>query len=155
MILRDDIVKKQINGCPIHQHFDKAFDTPVIEKVVYDVLRQEAKKSLLSGCTVIVDALFYDETERNKIEALAKELKVPFVSLWMDAPFEVRLERVKSRKRNPSDVRTFEDLEKQLSLDTGHVTWPKIITDKSREETVTTALELLKKQCPKCVLNNK
>ncbi len=155
VILRDDIVKKQINGCPIDQHFDKAFDTPVIEKVVYDVLRQEARKSLLSGCTVIVDALFYDETERIKIENLAKELNVPFVSLWMDAPFDVRLERVQSRKRNPSDVRTEEDLEKQLTLETGRVTWPKIITDKSREETLATALNLLKKQCPKCVLNNK
>ncbi len=155
VILRDDIVKKQINGCPIDQHFDKAFDTPAVEKVVYEILRQETKKALFKGCTVIVDALFYDEEERIKIEEIAKELKVPFISLWMDAPFEVRLKRVQSRKRNPSDVRTQEDLEKQLSLETGNVTWPKIITDKSREETVQSAIDLLKKHCPKCVLNDK
>ena len=73
VILRDDIVKKQINGCPIDQHFDKACDTPVVEKVVYDVLRQEAKNALLSGSTVIVDALFYNEKERKKIEAEEKK----------------------------------------------------------------------------------
>lgn len=155
VILRDDIVKKQINGCPIDQHFDKACDTPVVEKVVYDVLRQEARNALLSGSTVIVDALFYNEKERKKIEALAKELNVPFVALWMDAPFDVRLKRIQSRKRNPSDVRTQADLEKQLSLETGVVAWSTLFTDKTREETVAFARELLQKQCPKCVLNDK
>ncbi len=152
VILRDDIVKKQINGCPIDQHFDKAFDTPIVEKVVYDVLRQEAKIALSSGCAVIVDALFYDENERRMIEELAQDLGVTFVSLWMDAPFEVRLGRVESRKRNPSDVRTQEDLEKQLTLETGIVTWPKIITNKSREETLQDALEILNKVCPMPIL---
>lgn len=148
VILRDDIVKKQINGCPIDQHFDKAFDTPVVERVVYDVLRQEAKTALLSGCAVIVDALFYDIKERQAIEALAKELKVPFIPLWMDAPFDVRLERVQKRKRNPSDVRTFEDLEKQLTLETGPVSWTKVTTDKSREETIGGVLKILNEKCP-------
>ncbi len=155
VILRDDIVKKQINGCPIDQHFDKAFDTPVVEKVVYDVLRQEAKIALSTGCAVIVDALFYDENERKAIEALAKELKVAFVALWMDAPFDVRLKRVESRKRNPSDVRTQSDLEKQLTLETGTVTWHKITTDKTREETLETALSVLNKHCPLPILKDK
>ena len=145
VILRDDIVKKQINGCPINQHFDKAFDTPVVEKIVYDVLRQETKTAILGGCSVIVDALFYDINERKAIEKLAEELKIPFVALWMDAPFEIRLDRIQKRKRNPSDVRTLEDLEKQLSLETGEVTWLKITTDKSREETLDAALDVLNK----------
>lgn len=148
VILRDDIVKKQINGCPIDQHFDKAFDTPVVEKVVYDVLRQQAKNALLSGCAVIVDALFYDENERQAIEKLARDLNVSFVAIWMDAPFEVRLDRVQKRKRNPSDVRTEEDLEKQLTLNTGNVTWLKVLTDKSREETLESVLKILNKNCP-------
>ncbi len=152
VILRDDIVKKQINGCPIDQHFDKAFDAPVVEKVVYDVLRQEAKIALETGCAVIVDALFYDENERKAIESLAKELNVAFVPLWMDAPFDVRLKRVESRKRNPSDVRTQSDLEKQLTLETGTVTWHKIMTDKTREETLEEALAVLNKYCPLPIL---
>ena len=145
VILRDDIVKKQINGCPIDQHFDKAFDTPVVEKIVYDVLRQETRTALLAGCSVIVDALFYDINERVAIEKLAQELNIPFVALWMDAPFDVRLDRIQKRKRNPSDVRTQEDLTKQLSLDTGEVHWLKIMTDKSREETLDAALDVLNK----------
>ena len=127
----------------------------MVEKVVYDVLRQEAKIALSTGCAVIVDALFYDENERKAIEALAKELKVAFVALWMDAPFDVRLKRVESRKRNPSDVRTQSDLEKQLTLETGTVTWHKITTDKTREETLETALSVLNKHCPLPILKDK
>lgn len=148
VILRDDIVKKQINGCPIHEHFDKVCDTPVVEKVVYDVLRQEARVALKSGSCVIVDALFYDSEERKKIEMLAHEMKVPFVGLWMDAPLEIRVDRIQKRKRNPSDVRERKELEEQLTYETGDVSWHKIMTDKSREETFSLALSELKRFCP-------
>lgn len=144
VILRDDVVKKQINGCKITEHFDPFCDTPAVEKVVYDVLRQQTKMAIESGACVIVDALFYDPKERQAIEDLAKELNVPFVGLWMDAPLSVRIERVLARQRNVSDVREQKDVEKQARLETGDVFWHKINTDQTREETVQEAVNMLR-----------
>ena len=71
-------------------------------------------------------------------------MKVPFVGLWLDAPLSVREERVKTRLRNPSDVRDRAELDSQLQLDTGKITWHKIMTDKTREKTLQEALRILR-----------
>lgn len=145
VILRDDVVKKHINGCKITQHFDPVCDTPAVERIVYEVLRQQAQTALKSGACVIVDALFYDEKERQAIEELAKQMNVPFVGLWMDAPLEVRIKRVIARQRNVSNVTQQDEVEKQTNLETGHITWHKINTDQTRQETVDEAVALLRK----------
>lgn len=146
VILRDDIVKKQIVGLAPHQTLDKYYDTPAFEEVVYDVLRQQARMGLSVGSCVIVDALFYDENERKAIEALAVEEGVPFVGFWMDAPITVRAERVQTRKRNPSDVKQAEELNLQLQFKIGPIKWHKIMTDGPKEKTVQKAFRILKKE---------
>lgn len=145
VILRDDIVKKQMSGCALDEHPDHIPDTPAYEKVVYDVLRQQTRTALSAGSCVIVDALFYNPNEREAIENLARELNIPFIGIWVDAPLDVRTERVMSRKRNPSDVRDRSELERQLRLETGTVTWHQINSDQAREDTINAALDILKK----------
>lgn len=146
VILRDDVVKKQITGLAPHQQFNKVNDTPVFEKLVYDVLREQAKMALKVGSCVIIDALFYNAAERKAVEKLAKQMNVPFIGFWMDAPLEVRSARVKKRRRNPSDVREVRELESQLTLKTGRIGWHKIMTDASREETIQKVLSVLKNE---------
>ena len=68
---------------------------------------------------------------------------VPFVGLWMDAPLAVREERVKTRQRNPSDVRDRKELDSQLQLETGTIRWHRVMTDKTRDKTVQEALKIL------------
>ncbi len=149
VILRDDIVKKQIMGIQPHQELDKAYDTPAFEEVVYDVLRQQAKMALSVGSCVIVDALFYNEQERLSIEKLARDEHVPFVGLWMDAPLSVREKRVQTRLRNPSDVKEKTELDRQLKLETGPVSWHKVMTDGPRNKTLESALGIVKKEIQK------
>ena len=144
VVLRDDIVKKQMTGLMPTETLDKKYDTAAFEEVVYDVLRQQATGALSVGSCVILDALFYNESERLAAEELAKQMGVPFVGLWMDAPLSVREERVKTRLRNPSDVRDRAELDSQLQLDTGKITWHKIMTDKSRDKTLQEALRVLR-----------
>ncbi len=144
VILRDDIVKKQMKGCALDEHLDELLDSPAYDRVVYDVLRQQAQVAIKSGSCVIVDALFHDEAERRAIENLAMELNVPFVGIWVDAPLEVRAKRVMNRKRNPSDVRDMAELERQLHLETGPITWEQINSDQERAETIKAAMKILR-----------
>lgn len=144
VILRDDIIKKQIMGLSPTQTLDKKYETPAFEEVVYDILRQQAQTALSVGSCVILDALFYNEAERKAVEKLAKEKGVPFVGLWMDAPLDVRTERVKTRLRNPSDIKKKNQLETQLTIETGVITWHKVMTDGPREKTLQKALSFIR-----------
>lgn len=145
IILRDDVVKKQITGLAPHQRFNKTMDTPAFEKVVYEVLRQQAEAALRSGACVILDALFYNQTERRAVKKLAHDMNVPFIGLWMDAPLDVRTERVRKRKKAPSDVRKEDELECQLCLETGAIAWHIINTDMQKDKTMRQVISVLKR----------
>ena len=93
-IVRDDVVRKQMASVPLTDTLDESFYTPENEKKVYAQMRRKAKVLLQKGFPVILDALFYNPNERKKAEKLAKDLKVPFVGLWLEAPLDVRAERV-------------------------------------------------------------
>lgn len=145
VIVRDDIVRKQILGLKPEQPLDPMYATPAFEKVVYDVLRQQAKTALMQGSCVIMDALFYDQLEREAVSFLAKEAGVPFLGLWMEAPLQERTHRVETRLRNPSDVRRECELVSQLNLKTGRILWHKISTAGPKEETIKNVVRILKK----------
>lgn len=144
VILRDDVVKKQMAGCPLNEKLSKSYQTAAFEQVVYDVLRQQAQAALSVGSIVIIDALFHNENERIKVKNLAQKLSVPFVGLWIEAPIEVRLSRVKNRKRNPSDIRNSEQLEEQLLTQIGVVDWDCINTNQERDDTISEVVRILK-----------
>lgn len=144
VILRDDVVKKQMAGCPLSAKLSKTYQSTAYEQVVYDVLWQQAQTALSVGSVVIIDALFHNREDREKAGKLAQKMQVPFVGLWIDAPLSVRLERVKNRRRNASDIQRMEQLEAQLLTDTGNITWHKINSDQPREDTVMQAVSVLK-----------
>ena len=145
VILRDDVVKKQITGLAPRQRFNKTINSPAFEKIVYEVLKQQATCALQTGSSVIVDALFHNEYERMAIQALADSLNIPFIGLWMDAPLNVRTQRVQNRKNSPVDSRKEKELECQLSLEIGHMAWHQINTDMPKEDTVQHVIKILKK----------
>ena len=61
----------------------------------------------------------------------------------IEVPLEIRKERVASRKRNPSDVKTAAVLEKQLDIDVGNITWDKVDTSGDRLATLAYVRSLL------------
>ena len=73
-------------------------------------------------------------------------MNVDFQGFWVDAPLEVRKQRVLSRQRNPSDVKTPEELDRQLNKDVGLVTWDKIDTSGDRMATLSQVRSLLSKR---------
>ena len=67
VIIRDDIVRKQLEKVSFETQLDDSFYTPQKEKLVYREMRRQIKHALLCGHTVIADALFYSPEERKKI----------------------------------------------------------------------------------------
>ncbi len=146
VVIRDDIVRKQLAGVPFDTVLGPEYYTPEKEKKVYKEIRRQAKQVLMAGYPVILDALFYDEKERLLAQELAERNHVPFVGLWMEAPLVVRAKRVKTRQNNPSDVKTLEALEAQLNeLNPGKITWTHILTDNDRDVTIKKVMRTLKK----------
>ena len=74
----------------------------------------------------------------NRLENISTNSKVP-----IEAPLDVRLSRVKTRKRNPSDIRSGEQLEEQLSAHIGVIDWHCINTNRERNDTISAAVKIL------------
>ena len=145
IIIRDDIVRKQIAGVDFSVSLDETYYTPENERLVYKEMRRQAKQALTAGYTVILDALFYSPKERKKAQDLASALGLAFEGIWAEAPLLVRSNRVKERQNNPSDVKTPTALVEQLAQDVGEVEWRYVYTAGTKEETLEKVKLLLKK----------
>ena len=145
IVIRDDIVRKQLAGVDFDTLLGKEFYTPENERLVYKEMRRQAKQALLAGYPVVLDALFYSPNERKKAKDLAKKMGVSFDGFWMEAPLMTRVRRVKERKNNPSDMKDEADLLDQLSQDVGDVDWRYIYTSGAKEETLNKVRSFLKK----------
>lgn len=143
VILRDDVLRKNILGVGLEEHIDTASYTPELEQKVFDELCERCLQLLKAGQSVVADALFHDPKQRMEIERVAREAQADFLGLWVDAPLEVRKERVMKRLRNPSDVKTAEELEKQLTIDVGPITWNVIDSSGDRMVTLSKVRSLL------------
>lgn len=146
VILRDDVLRKNMMNVAPHEPLGEEAYTPENERRVFELLCRECRRVLATGQSVVADALFHDETQRREIEELAQDMGVKFQGFWVDAPLEIRAERVASRKRNPSDVKTVAALERQLDIDVGPVTWDRIDTSGDRLATLANVRSLLSKK---------
>lgn len=144
LIIRDDIVRKQIEKVSFDTELDETYYTPEKEQTVYRRMRCEAKRCYKAGYSVIVEGLFYNSEERIKIENLAKQLGAPFYAFWLEAPLGVRALRIEKRKNNPSDMKKKEDLIKQYQMDVSEVRWTYILTQQNKDKTVSDVLKKIK-----------
>jgi predicted kinase len=71
---------------------------------VYGAIVDSAREILGGGHSVVADAVFGRQPERQAIERLASDLAVPFVGMWLHVPESMLIERVERRRRDPSDA---------------------------------------------------
>lgn len=98
---------------------------PEISIKVYDQLNEKARTIVSAGGSVLVNAVFDRQTDREAIEAVAAKCKVPFVGIWLTADAEILRARVLARPKGDSDATT-DILDLQLTHDTGAITWHKL-----------------------------
>ncbi len=106
ILIRSDIERKRLFGLPAnsrsgarhHIYRDDATD------LTYERLRDVAGAILSYGYTVIVDATFLRKAQRLLFVQLAKEHRVPFTVLDIQAPMNEIRARIVSRRRRQTDA---------------------------------------------------
>lgn len=106
-ILRSDVLRKRLAGVPPETRLPPESYTPEASTAVYDVLGKAAASALAEGRSVIADAVFAKEDERSAIAAVAEEAGVGIHGIWLEAPQDVRLNRVDERIADASDADRF------------------------------------------------
>ena len=141
-VLRSDVIRKRIAGVHPLDHLDESGYTAEMTEKTYKAVYDEARATLLSGHSVIADCVFADPMQRAAIEAVAKDVGVPFVGLWLKADPDVMQARVTKRVNNASDADA-SVVRQQLNYDIGEIGWDIVISSGSREQTDSRCSEIL------------
>ncbi|MFW5833386.1 MAG: AAA family ATPase, partial [Pseudomonadota bacterium] len=125
IVVRSDVVRKGLWGVPPSEKLPAtAYGSAVTERV-FETLRTRAAAILDAGFSVIVDAVHRRPDERAAVQAVAERAGVPFDGLWLDAPADVLVARVRERVHDASDADEAV-VRAQLDLDAGPIEWLKL-----------------------------
>jgi len=124
-VLSSDRLRKALHGVAPETRLPTAAYQPEVSAQVYAELEQRAAALSGAGVSVVADAVFARETERNRIEAAARAAQVAFAGFWLEAPCTLLRQRVAERAGGPSDA-TIAVLEQQLGYDLGPMAWTKL-----------------------------
>ena len=144
VVLRSDVIRKELFGVdPLVALPQAAYGADVTARV-YRILLERARPILDQRFSVIIDAAFLREAERDEIAAEARKMAADFRPIFLAADLALRLERVGSRKNDASDaIRGIATL--QESYDLGRIEWPTVDASGSPHETLERSLVLLGK----------
>jgi predicted kinase len=113
-----------LSGIGLNERMPQGSYTPDLSARVYAALLARAERILRAGHSVVLDAVFAREDERQAAEALARKAGVPFEGTWLDVPKNVAQARVAARKGDASDA-TPEVVERQFGYELGHIGWAR------------------------------
>lgn len=119
----------------------EAYD-PEVSARVYAAIMEKAGIVLKSGGSVVANAVFAHEKERNAIEDVARTNGVPFIGLWLQADNKTLQARVEARPVIDSDA-TVRVLEMQLQTGTGTISWHRIDAAQSAAHVAQDALDVI------------
>ena len=142
LYVRSDVERKRLFGVPETQRLDRQHYRIGTTERVYDLVEDRARRALLAGHPVIVDAVFAKEDERAAIEAIAREAGCDFVGLWLAAPGQTLIARVESRRGDASDADR-RVVREQLGYDLGTIGWTHIDAAGTPEKSIAEARQVL------------
>jgi len=142
-VVRTDVVRKRLSGAHPNEGLGAEGYTPEMTVKTYEAFFRQAREALENGQCAVLDAVFAQAEQRRQASELAQACGVPFTGIWVDAPEEVRVERVATRQRNVSDV-TVDVAKQQSGYDLGDITWDKVDSSGKKKETIRQGLKALK-----------
>jgi uncharacterized protein len=142
VVLRSDEIRKALAGVPALEHLESEAYTAAMSARVYAEMEARARVVLDAGHSVIVDAVYARPDDRARLDTLAAATQAPFVALWLDAPADVLLSRVRQRQRDASDADE-SVVRRQLAAQPRPDGWHRIDASGSLSDTVRNALALI------------
>lgn len=140
--IRSDVERKRLFGVAETEPLEPEHYRPEVSERVYAVLIDKARRALVAGHGVIVDAVYAKPEERAAIEQVAHQMGRPFVGLWLTAPAATLVARVEARRGDASDAdRTV--VGKQLTYDIGSLAWAQVDASGTPAQCRSNALEAL------------
>jgi aminoglycoside phosphotransferase family enzyme/predicted kinase len=125
VVLRSDIMRKQLAGVGETDRLPADAYSLAASDAVYEEIYRTAARILATGHSVIADAVFARQGEREAIAETGRSAGIPFTGLWLDAPLHVLTARVGARTGDASDAD--EDVvRRQMEYDLGEMTWQTI-----------------------------
>ncbi len=92
---------------------------------VYQAAFFRAEQALRAGHSVVLDAVFALESERNIAESIARKTGARFTGIWLDGDPALLKSRLLARRSDASDANA-EVIDIQLGYDIGPMTWTRI-----------------------------
>ena len=135
IVLRSDVIRKQMFGIGETDRLPPSAYTPELAARVYETLARHAGRVLAQGHSAIVDGVFAREFERDAFAVLARECKVPLNGLFLVADLATRQARIGRRQGDASDA-TQEVAALQERYSIGHVGWATIDASGTQEQTL-------------------
>jgi predicted kinase len=141
-VLRSDVLRKLHLGAEPETKLPPEAYTPDITVRVYRDLCARAAVALRAGYCAVIDAVALREEERRSFAAVAAAAGVPFTGLWLDAPAEAMMARIRARSGDASDA-SGEVLALQLSHEPGALEWTRIDSGGDPDTTLAAARQAL------------
>ena len=142
LILRSDEIRKRDAGVPLLVPLPAAHYTPEASARTYAALVERARQAVAEGRSVIADAVFANEGDRDAVESVARAAGVPFLGIWLEAPAHVCIDRVEHRRGDPSDARA-EVVRAQATHGSSPLHWHRLDASGSEEKITQAAWILL------------
>jgi aminoglycoside phosphotransferase family enzyme/predicted kinase len=134
-VINSDRLRKRLFSAAPTQRLPETAYARQVSALVYERLREEAKRVATIGWPIVVDAVFDRPQDRAAIEQAARDVKVRFDGVWLDSSREELLRRIEARRNDVSDA-TREVLERQLERDPGDIDWLRVDTARDLDAVV-------------------
>jgi uncharacterized protein len=140
VVLRSDVARKRMIGvAPEHPLGDAGYQ-PEVTARVYAQLHKDARRTLMSGSSAILDATYVSMGDRAQAKLVARKAGVEFHGIWLTCgPAELH-RRILDRGADASDASP-EVLNRQLGRDPGANDWVAVNSEAGFENTVKHVLE--------------
>jgi aminoglycoside phosphotransferase family enzyme/predicted kinase len=125
VVVRSDVERKRLAGIALAEPMPAGSYTPQAAARTYAAMLARAERVLRAGHSVVLDAVFARQDERQAAEAVARRVGVPFEGLWLDVPKQVAQARVAARQGDASDA-TPAVVERQYGYELGEISWRRM-----------------------------
>lgn len=144
VVLRSDVIRKQLFGKPDHARLGPDAYTPAVSAKVYQLAFDAACRIIQAGHSAIIDAAFLELDQRDAAHRIATANGGNFQGLWLEGSADVLSSRIEARRNDASDA-TVAVLRQQLSRDPGPFdsSWQVLNTDHATEHVTREATVVL------------